>query len=92
MNNYNAVFFEDGKYIGVEFPDLPGCFSQADNREQAEKSAQKALDCYFGKGDDSHQKLFNEQTQQIIVIPMNVEFLGEKLQKKIIAAAGIETL
>ncbi len=90
MVKYPANFFEDGNYIGVEFPDLPGCFSQADNREQAEISAQKALDCYFGNGDDSHKKLYNETTRKIIVIPMNVEVLGEKLQQKILRAAGID--
>lgn len=87
---FTPNYFEDGEYIGVEFDDLPGCFSQADTREQAEINAQKALDCYFDKGDDSHKKLFNEQTQKVLVIPMNVEYLGEKLKEKILAAAGVE--
>ena len=40
---YPAKFFEDGKYIGVEFPDLPGCFSQGKTLEEAEKNAAHAL-------------------------------------------------
>ena len=89
MDKYTPNYFEDGAYIGVEFPDLPGCFSQADTREQAAISAKKALECYFGEGDDSHKKLYNDQTQKTIVIPMNVECLGEKLREKILFAAGM---
>ena len=112
MITYPAVFFEDGKYIGVEFPDLPGCFSQADNMNNAVTAAKKALRCYladiavenypapsdypdatpiemYSGDDDSHTKLYNEQTQKVVVIPMDVEFLGEKLQKKILQAAGV---
>ena len=40
---YPAVFFEDGEFIGVEFPDLPGCFSQGVNKAEAEKNASKVL-------------------------------------------------
>lgn len=115
MVRYPAIFFEDGKYIGVEFPDLPGCFSQADNVENAVNEAQKALRCYLSDvdeenypkpsaitnysnardiemdsiEDDSHKKLYNEETQKVVVIPMEVEFLGEKLQQKILQAAGM---
>ena len=99
----------------MEFPDLPGCFSQADDFKHAVTAAKKALRCYladiaeenyptpstlknyptatqiemYSDDDDSHTKLYNEQTQKVVVIPMNVEFLGEKLQKKIKQAAGI---
>ena len=47
MIKYPAIFFEDGNYIGVEFPDLPGCFSQADDLNNAINSARKALRCYL---------------------------------------------
>ena len=90
MADYQAKFFEDGNYIGVEFPDLPGCFSQGDDMEGARIAAAQALRCYFDElEDDSHKKLYNEETQKTIVIPMNVETLGEKLQAKIRAVAGV---
>ena len=49
MDEYTPNYFEDVAYTGVEFPDLPGCFSQA------AISVKKALECYFGEGDDSHR-------------------------------------
>lgn len=114
MIKYPAIFFEDGNYIGVEFPDLPGCFSQADDLNHAIKAASKALRCYLSNieeknyptpsatknypnameiemypiDDDSHTKLFNEKTKKVVVIPMEVEVLGEKLQQKILHTVG----
>lgn len=45
---YFALFeqVDDGKYI-VEFPDLPGCFSQGDSFEEAICRAQEALEIYY---------------------------------------------
>ena len=52
MIKYPALLFEDGAYIGVEFPDLPGCFTQADNLTQAIQAAKKALHCYLADVDE----------------------------------------
>lgn len=44
-----AAFFEQidgGKYL-VEFPDLPGCFSQGDSLEEAIYNAQEAMMIYY---------------------------------------------
>ena len=46
---YPANFFEDGEFIGVEFPDLPGCFSQGKNFEEAKENAAKALGRFLGE-------------------------------------------
>lgn len=46
---YPAIFFEDGDYIGVEFPDLPGCFSQGKNLDDAKSNAAKALGKFLGE-------------------------------------------
>ncbi len=46
---YAAKFFKDGEYIGVEFPDLVGCYSQGKNLEEAEKNAAKALGRFLGE-------------------------------------------
>ena len=90
MTDYPAKFFEDGDSIGVEFPDLPGCFSQGDDIEDAKYWAARAVECYFGRGDDeSNQTLYNAETDKTVVIPRFKERLGEKLQAKILAAAGV---
>lgn len=44
---YVALFiWSEGKYY-VEFPDLPGCYSQGDSLEQAVYMAQNALTIYY---------------------------------------------
>ena len=50
-------FFEDGDYTGVEFPDLPGCFSQAKDLNHVITSAEKALRCYLS---DVEEKNFSK--------------------------------
>lgn len=89
MEKYQAKYFEDGDSIGVEFPDLPGCFSQGDDMEDAKQSAARAVKCYFGESDGTHKKLYNPETNKTVVIPMHKEHLGEKLQAKILKAAGV---
>ena len=49
MIRYPAIFFKDGDYIGVEFPDLPGCFSQGKDFDDAAKNASKALGKFLGE-------------------------------------------
>lgn len=47
---YPAIFHKanlDEKGYWVEFPDLPGCFSQGDTFEQAYQFAQEALGLYL---------------------------------------------
>lgn len=44
---YPAVFhLEDGSYW-VEFPDLPGCFSDGDTPEDALRNAQESMELYL---------------------------------------------
>ncbi len=45
MENYvfPAIFTKEPLGISIEFPDLPGCLSCADNYRQAFKSAKEAL-------------------------------------------------
>ena len=40
---YPATFSPDGKFIFVDFPDIPGCCTQGDNKEDALFMAQDAL-------------------------------------------------
>lgn len=84
---YQAKYFEDGENIGVEFEDLPGCFTQGKTLEEAKKNAERAADCYLNGSNETHKKLVSGE--KVIVVPMNVEKLGEKLEAKIKKAAGL---
>lgn len=44
---YPAIFFSDGEFVGVEFPDLPGCYSQGDCYKTAVVNASHALYKYL---------------------------------------------
>lgn len=85
---YKAKYFEDGEYTGVEIAELPGCFTQGKNLEEAEKNIESAVDCYFNGSNDTHKKMVSGE--KIIVIPVKAEYLGEKLQAKIKQAAGVK--
>lgn len=47
MIRYQAKIYRDGKYYSVEFPDLPGCFSQGATKEEALENAREALSLYL---------------------------------------------
>ena len=51
---YPAVFHlsEDVGGYWVEFPDLPGCFSQGDTLEEALENSKEALGLYLDQSDD----------------------------------------
>lgn len=40
---FPAIFFKDDKYIGVRFPDLPGCNTFGDDPDDALRMARDAL-------------------------------------------------
>jgi predicted RNase H-like HicB family nuclease len=40
---FPAVFFQDGNYIGVRFPDLPGCNTFGEKQDDAIRMARDAL-------------------------------------------------
>ena len=47
MTHYVAIVEEEeGKAVGVWFPDLPGCFSAGDTLDQAMLNAREALALY----------------------------------------------
>ena len=49
MENYifPAIFTKEDRGISIEFPDLPGCLSCADNFRQAFKRAKEALQLHL---------------------------------------------
>lgn len=44
---YPAIFYRDGKYIGVRFPDLPGCLTFGNDAQDAMDMAREALGGYL---------------------------------------------
>jgi antitoxin HicB len=52
MIRYQALIEKDGSSYSVSFPDLPGCFSSGDNREDAAENAREALSLYMEEARD----------------------------------------
>lgn len=47
MIEYQAKLHKEGSGYWVEFPDLPGCFSEGDSREEALENAREALSLWL---------------------------------------------
>jgi antitoxin HicB len=52
MIRYQAKIYKDGKRYSVEFPDLPGCFSEGPTYEDAAKKAREALSLFLEEARD----------------------------------------
>ena len=53
MRHYHAIVHKDeDSAFGVEFPDLPGCFSAADSLEDVIPNATEALSLWFEDADE----------------------------------------
>lgn len=52
MIQYQAKIYKDGKRFSVEFPDLPGCFSEGSTYEKALENAREALSHYLEEARD----------------------------------------
>ena len=82
--NYPAVFHQtEANEIGywVEFPDLPGCFTQGDTLEEAYQYAQEALGLYL---DNKDKESFNN--------PSSVKNLQQLFPNEIIMLVGYISL
>lgn len=72
IQSYLAVFEqeEDGGY-SVSVPALPGCFSQGDTFEEAQKNIRAAIRLYL-KGDDAEATRYWRSPRQEIVTSVTV--------------------
>jgi len=52
MIRYQAKVYKDGHRYSVEFPDLPGCFSEGATKEEALEYAKEALSVYLEEARD----------------------------------------
>ncbi|MBQ7889694.1 MAG: type II toxin-antitoxin system HicB family antitoxin [Erysipelotrichaceae bacterium] len=98
---YPAVFHvsEDVGGYWVEFPDLPGCFSQGDTIEESLEHSKEALGLYLDQSEDffqtefqqpsSFQKIMNQYKDEIIML---VEYDAKKYARKYKTKAVKKTL
>ena len=98
---YPAVFHvsEDVGGYWVEFPDLPGCFSQGDTIEESLEHSKEALGLYLDQSEDffqtefhqpsSFQKIMNQYKDEIIML---VEYDAKKYARKYKTKAVNKTL
>ena len=52
MIRYQALIEKDGSSFSVSFPDLQGCFSSGDTRNDAAENAREALSLYLEEASD----------------------------------------
>lgn len=52
MIRYQAKIYKDGKRWSVEFPDLPGCFSDGESLKEAKENAAESLSLYLEEARD----------------------------------------
>ena len=54
---FPAIFYPDEKYIGVQFPDLPGCLTFGDDLDNAFAMAREALGGYLLSMEDANEPI-----------------------------------
>lgn len=54
--SYPAVFHKEDVGYWVEFPDLPGCFTQGDTLEESFRMAAEALELYLDKDSELFER------------------------------------
>ena len=64
MIRYQAKIYPDGRGYSVEFPDLPGCFSQGGSREDAVKNARESLSLYLEEARDPKWQVPKPKTRK----------------------------
>lgn len=52
MIRYQAKVYKDGESYSVEFPDLPGCFSTGQTKDEALENAREALSLFLEEARD----------------------------------------
>lgn len=69
--SYPAIFHPEDNGYWVEFPDLPGCFSQGNSIEESYVMASEALGVYLDHSDDVFEREIPEPTSMDLVIKDN---------------------
>ena len=69
--SYPAIFHPEENGYWVEFPDLPGCFSQGNSIEESYAMASEALGVYLDHSDDVFEREIPMPTSMDLVIKDN---------------------
>ncbi len=71
---YNVVFTKEkeGGY-SVAVPDLPGCLSQGDTFEEAEKNIKEAMELYLEEADPELYHMTPEQSNQQFISRVQIQ-------------------
>ena len=71
---YNAVFTseKDGGF-SVFVPNLPGCFSQGDNFEDAQKNIKEAIELYLQPEDNKNIEIYESVVRDQFMAPVKVQ-------------------
>ena len=103
MIRYQAKIYRDGDRYSVEFPDLPGCFSEGKDFREAAEHAREALSLYLEEARDpawavpvAKIHLGKEyvwiQPEEDVAIPLMIRQARQKhrvSQQKIASALGV---
>lgn len=90
---YPAFFYYDEDGISIEFPDLPGCLSCANDSEEAFRSAREALGLHlFGMEEDGDvipppsrvQDLRPDEGGAIVMIQAYMPYIRESARPKFV--------
>lgn len=54
---YSAILYADGEKVGVEVPDLPGCFTFGDDRADALLSAKDAIEMWLWDAENKGESI-----------------------------------
>lgn len=101
MKNFLALVHQDeGSAYGVEFPDIPGCFSAADELEDVVSKSQEALALWFEDEDMIDPRSLSEITADpavskeiaagatLLVVPL-IELTGRTVKANLTMDAGL---
>lgn len=70
---YNVIFnVEDEGGFSAYVPDLPGCVSQGETFEQAQKNIKEAIELYLEAVDDDLYWMTPEETRKQFMAPIQV--------------------
>lgn len=70
---YNAIFTpeEEGGF-SVYVPELPGCFSQGETFEEAQKNIKEAIELYLEDNDEDLYQMTPEKSRKQFMTPIQV--------------------
>lgn len=70
---YNVIFMaEDEGGFSAYVPDLPGCVSQGETFEKAQKNTKEAIELYLESTDDELYKVTPEEARKQFMAPVQV--------------------